>query len=80
MDDHETAVAAHWMLGRLTVVQATVAHLQGNEDLDPETRDLLLARSCEVMAQLQRVIEDLARGLPPLSLELARKPPVSIAR
>lgn len=79
MDDHHTAVAAHWMLGRLTVVQATVSHLQGNDDLDPESRDLLLARSREVMAQMQRVIEDLARGLPPRSIEMRRDAPISLA-
>lgn len=70
MDDHEASVAAHWMLGRLTVLQSTAAHIQHNPELDTESRDLLLARSIEVMAQMQRVIEDMARGLPPLSIEM----------
>lgn len=70
MDDQGASVTAHWMLGRLTVLQATAAHIQHNPELDAESRELLLARSLEVMGQLQTVIEDMARGLPSLSIDL----------
>lgn len=70
MQDHELAVTAHWMLGRLAVLQATNNHLLGNDHIDPASHDLLLARSRQVMDEMQRVVEDLARGLPPLSIEL----------
>lgn len=69
-DDELTAVTAHWLLGRLTVIRSTASHLLGNDDVAPETRDLLLARCQDVMAEMQRALEDMARGLPPMEMAL----------
>ena len=69
-DDELTAVTAHWLLGRLTVIRSTVAHVQAHHDLDLETRDLLLGRSRDVMAEMQRALEDMARGLPPMEMAI----------
>ncbi len=70
MDDELTAVTAHWLLGRLTVLRSTASHLQGNDAIDRETSDLLLARSREVMDVMQRALEDMARGIPPMEMAM----------
>ena len=72
MDEELTAVTAHWLLGRLAVLHSTATHLQHRPDVDRETAELLLARSREVMGEMQRALEDLARGLPPTEIEFRR--------
>lgn len=70
-DDEIAAVTAHWLLGRLTVLQATIAHLATAEDLTAESRNELFARSRLVAAQMQESLEAMTRGLPPALLDLS---------
>lgn len=64
--DEHVAVAAHFLLGRLGVVGAVLARAEDLDDLDDATRAVLLDRSRAAVADIQAVLEDLARGLPPL--------------
>ncbi|MDE0802062.1 MAG: hypothetical protein OSA99_01945 [Acidimicrobiales bacterium] len=70
-DDELAALTAHWLLGRLSVLQATIAHLATAEGLTTESRQELLTRSRLVAAQMQESLEAMARGLPPGVLDLS---------
>ncbi len=71
----ELAVAAHWLLGRLSIVQATIARIDRDPDGNPEIRDVLLARSRAALSDIQSALEDLSRGVLPLSPLLHGNPP-----
>ncbi len=70
-DEELAALTAHWLLGRLSVLQATIAHLATADDLTDESRRDLLARSRLVAAQMQGSLEAMTRGLPPTLLDLS---------
>ncbi len=70
-DEELAALTAHWLLGRLSVLQATIAHLATARDLAEESRRELLARSQLVAAQMQESLEAMTRGLPPTMTGLA---------
>lgn len=70
-DDELAALTAHWLLGRLSVLQATIAHLATAENLTAESRQELLTRSRLVSAQMQESLEAMTRGLPPTLLDLS---------
>ena len=70
-DEELAAITAHWLLGRLSVLQATIAHLATADDLTDAARHDLLARSRLVAAQMQESLEAMARGLPPALLDLS---------
>ena len=78
-DDELAALTAHWLLGRLSVLQATIAHLATAEDLTGEDRGELLARSRVVAGQMQQSLEAMTRGLPPALIDLAADDPVSVS-
>ncbi|WP_436794766.1 hypothetical protein [Actinospongicola halichondriae] len=63
-DDELAALAAHWLLGRLSVLQATISHLATADGLTTQRRLELLDLSREVSAQMQESLEAMARGLP----------------
>lgn len=73
-DDELAALTAHWLLGRLSVLQATITHLATAQDLSEESRDELLTRSRLVSAQMQESLEAMTRGIPPALLDLADGP------
>lgn len=68
-DEELSALDAHWMLGRLGVLQATIEHLATAEGLTDASRRELLDRSRLVGAQMQESLEATARGLPPTLVE-----------
>jgi len=65
-DDELAALTAHWLLGRLSVLQAAIAQLTTATDLSDEERHHLLTRSRHVSLQMQESLEAMTRGLPPL--------------
>lgn len=66
VDDEQLAVAAHWLLGRLGVVNAVLARADRLAEIDPNVRAVLLDRSQAAISDIQSVLEDLTRGIPPL--------------
>ena len=66
LDDEAVAVAAHFLLGRLGIVKAVVTADDRADELDPEVLAVLRTRSRVALDDIQTVLEDLARGLPPL--------------
>jgi hypothetical protein len=70
-DDELAALTAHWLLGRLSVLQATIAHLATAEGLTTEERAELHARSRLVARQMQASLECMSRGLPPTMIDLS---------
>ena len=73
-DDELAAVTAHWLLGRLSVLQATIAHLATAHDLTEESRNDLLCRSRLVAAQMEESLAAMARGLPTTLVDLSSGP------
>lgn len=78
VDDEQLAVAAHWLLGRLGVVSAVLARAERLNDIDPNVRAVLLDRSEAAVHDIQSVLEDLARGIPPLLPSLMGDAPVIV--
>lgn len=62
------ALTAHWVLGRLGTIEMTANHLRRRSP-DPETAELLLARTVEITAELRDAMLDLARGITPAVIE-----------
>lgn len=73
-DEELAALTAHWLLGRLSVLQAAIAHLATAEDLTDEARQDLLHRSRQVAGQMQESLEAMTRGLPPPLIDLSDDP------
>ncbi len=73
-DDELAALTAHWLLGRLSVLQATIAHLATADDLTDERRRDLLTRSRHVALQMQESLEAMTRGISPALIDLSDGP------
>ena len=69
-DDDAAALTAHWLLGRLSVLQATISHLATAEDLSLEARADLAARARVVADQMQDSLELMARGMSEATLSI----------
>lgn len=67
-----SSIAAHWMLGRLSIIQGVLVRLQRDPDLDAEMEQVLLDRARSASSELQSALEDIARGVPPLWTMLDR--------
>jgi hypothetical protein len=65
-EDLLPGVVAHWLLGRMAVARAAIAHVRGNDTIDPSVRDLLLERSAAAVEEAAIALQDLVRGIPPV--------------
>lgn len=74
-DDELAALTAHWLLGRLSVLQAAIAQLATAGGLSEDERHHLLTRSRHVALQMQESLEAMTRGLPPTLLDLSDDQP-----
>ena len=70
-DDELAALTAHWLLGRLSVLQAAISQLASANDLSEDERHHLLTRSRHVALQMQESLEAMTRGLPPTLIDLS---------
>lgn len=70
-DDELAALTAHWLLGRLSVLQAAIGQLATAGDLSEDERHHLLTRSRHVALQMQESLEAMTRGLPPTLIDLS---------
>ncbi len=70
-DDELAALTAHWLLGRLSVLQAAIGQLASANDLSEDERHHLLTRSRHVALQMQESLEAMTRGLPPTLIDLS---------
>lgn len=73
-DDELAALTAHWLLGRLSVLQAAIAQLATSSGLTEDERQHLLTRSRHVALQMQESLEAMTRGLPPTLIDLSDDP------
>lgn len=73
-DDELAALTAHWLLGRLSVLQAAISQLASANDLSEDERHHLLTRSRHVALQMQESLEAMTRGLPPTLIDLSDDP------
>ncbi len=78
--DELTAVTAHWLLGRVGTLRGIVDHLAANH-MDDVQRAELGARCRVICEQVQRSLEEMARGTldeaPPqddLGIEIVERP------
>ena len=73
-NDELAALTAHWLLGRLSVLQAAIGQLANSSELSDDERHHLLTRSRHVSLQMQESLEAMTRGIPPTLIDLSDDP------